>query len=142
MEQHDRLLKLLFGFSGKTNDDVSRQTDRPLRGLHPRDAREVIFAGVFPEHCLQHSTGTALYRQMHVIAQSRRRLDGMDNVSCEVAWMGSRETHSADSWDFRYGHEQFCKCSLTSWIAVRIHVLAEELNLAVSAVGKAASFLK
>src|SRR5262249_9336004 len=69
-------------------------------------------------------------------------LDGMDNVSCEVAWMGSRETHSADSWDFRYGHEQFCKCPLTSWIAVRIHVLAEELNLAVSAVGKAASFLK
>src|SRR5262249_60458397 len=40
------------------------------------------------------------------------------------------------------GDEQLRKCLLTSWIVVRIHVLTEELDFAVSALRKAARFLK
>ena len=47
---------------------------------------------------------------MHVIAERRDGVDGVDNVASEIARVRSGETHALDAGDFAYGGQQFREC--------------------------------
>src|SRR5215469_177800 len=79
---------------------------------------------------------------MHVIAQPGGHFDRLNNVPGEVARMRRCEAHSTQTGNLRNGYQKFRKRLLTNWIAVRIHVLPEELDLAVSAVSESTRFFE
>ena len=78
---------------------------------------------------------------MHVIAQRRIRVDGIDDALREVARMRSGEAHAANAGHF--GHTRraaWRNPSPRARIAIAVHVLAQQLNLGVAGVGQLARF--
>ena len=71
----------------------------PLRVLHPVDAAHVLVARVQPLHRRQHAGRAGLHRQMHVIAEHRIRVHGVDDLLHEIARMRGGEAHAADARD-------------------------------------------
>jgi hypothetical protein len=65
--------------------------------LHPLDAAQVFVARIQPLHRVEHARRSGLYRQMHVIAESRIVVDRIDDLFDEIARMRRREPHAADS---------------------------------------------
>ena len=66
----------------------------PAWPLHPGDALHILLAGVEALHGIEHAVGTALHRQVHVIAQGRNPIDGFHDVTPEIPGMRSGEAHS------------------------------------------------
>src|SRR5260370_41057685 len=77
---------------------------------------------------------------MHVIAERGNRSDGGDDILSEIARMRSRKPYAADSWDFSNTGKQFGESLPPCWIAIRIHVLSEQLNFRVAQMGHLAGF--
>ena len=55
MQQCDRFFEFGVGLTRKADDNVGRQTDLPLRSLHPGDAFHVFVACIFPKHCSKYA---------------------------------------------------------------------------------------
>ena len=70
---------------------------------------------------------------MHVIAERRIRLDGVDNALAEIARMRRGEAHAADAGNLPDVIEQRGEIPARGRrIAIAVHVLAEQLNFAVA----------
>src|SRR5579875_3086704 len=78
---------------------------------------------------------------MHVIAQRRVGVDGVDDLADEIARMRGRETYAAYSGSAPHVSKQ-CREIPTGGrrIAVTVHVLAEKLDLGISSRGQLACF--
>ena len=111
-----------------------------LARFHPRDAFEVLLAGVEALHGVEHARGAALHGQVHVVAKGRYGVDGVHDVAAEVARVRSGEAHAADAWNFADRGQQFGERLLPCRILVGIHVLAEQLNFGVAEIGHLAGF--
>ena len=77
---------------------------------------------------------------MHVITQGWTGVDRVHDVTPEIPWMRSGEAYAPDAGDFPDGSQQFRKSLFSIRIAIRIYVLPEELNLAVTEVRHLAGF--
>src|SRR5579863_2031547 len=87
IEQVQRLFELPLGFSWKTNNYVRRQRDISPRSLDPSDAFQVLLARIETLHGIEHARGAALHRQVDVIAQRGHGINGLDDVTPEIARM-------------------------------------------------------
>ena len=90
-------LEIRLGLAGEADDDVGGDGDVAPRVLHPLDAAHVLVARVEPLHSLEHARRSGLHRQMHVIAQRRILVDGVDDLLHEIARMRGGEAHAADA---------------------------------------------
>src|SRR5215471_11933073 len=78
---------------------------------------------------------------MHVIAERRIRFNSVDNSFCEIARMRRGESHSPDPGDAPNVIEQHREVPTGGRrITVTVHVLSQELNLAVACPRQLASF--
>src|SRR5439155_6477614 len=91
--KRDSVCSKSFGFSRKAHNDVAGDADLAPRRLHPRNAFEVLLAGIEALHGLEHAGRAALHRQMHVVAECRNRIYGFNNVSSEISWVRGHEAH-------------------------------------------------
>src|SRR5277367_4398448 len=74
---------------------------------------------------------------MYVVTERRNGVDGLDNVACEIARMRGRKAHPPYAGDLPDCGQQLREAPLPFRIAIRIDILAEQLNLGVSGVGHA-----
>src|SRR5881398_3510117 len=66
---------------------------------------------------------------MHMITEGRVRIDRFDDVSREIPWMARGEPHSPDPCHLAYSRQKFRKCHASRGIAIRVHILAQQLDL-------------
>src|ERR1035437_8389004 len=143
VDQAQSLAKFGFGLARETDDHVGRNTDLLVAGgLDPGDSLQVFLAGVIAEHGRQYARRAALDRQMYVVAQRRDGINRVDDVLGEVSWMRGREANPADARQFPDSRQQLSKTLFPGGIAVRIHILAEQLNVGVAGIGHASGFVK
>ena len=100
IQQRKRLLKLVFGFARKTYDQIGGNRDIALGRVDPRNAFEILVAGVEPLHSVEHAIGAALDRKMHVVAECGGGVDGFHNVAREIARVGSGEADARNAIHF------------------------------------------
>src|ERR1035441_7701564 len=65
---------------------------------------------------------------MHVVAECRNGINRVDDVLGKVSWMRGGEADPADARQFPDSRQQLSKTLLPSRIAVRVHVLPEQLD--------------
>ena len=76
-----------------------------------------------------------------MIAERWRGIDGLDDITAEIARMRGHETHAANSRYLRHGQKQLRKRQPPArGVAIGIHRLAQELNLRVAHLRKLAHF--
>src|SRR5271166_419633 len=127
-EKFHGLDEVVDGFTGKSNDDVSRNGDGTPRGFDPANALQIPLAGVLAGHCLENSGGARLNGQMDVVAESGDGVNGFYDVAGKVSRMAGGKTHSPDALDFADGCQQFREGALAFRVPVAVHVLAQQLN--------------
>ena len=141
VQQRKSVGEVLFGLAGEADDDVRGDADGAARGADPGDLLEIFFAGVSAQHFAQHAGGTGLHRQVHVVAERRNVVNRRDDLAVKIIGMRSGEAHAANSRNGGDGAQQVHKIPLTRrGIAIRIHGLAEQLDLGVASIGEAARF--
>src|ERR1019366_10352177 len=79
---------------------------------------------------------------MHVVAERRNGINRVDDVLGKVSWMRGGEANAADARQFPDSRQQLSKTIISSRIAVRVHVLPEQLNVGVAGLGHAPGFVK
>ena len=67
---------------------------------------EVLLASVRALHGAENTRRARLHGQMHVVAQGRDGIDGVDDIGAEIARVRSHETHAANSRHVRDGEQQ------------------------------------
>src|SRR6185369_7958954 len=77
---------------------------------------------------------------MHVIAETRNRIDGFDDVPGEVPRMRGSEPHPTNPCDFPNRSKQFGERLLVERILVRIDVLSQQLDVGITRFGHPSSF--
>src|SRR5215831_1115706 len=77
---------------------------------------------------------------MYVIAQRRIGVHGFHNVTPEIPRVRRCKADTLDSGNVSHRHQQLGKALLRIGIAVRVHVLPEQLNLRVAEVVKLTRF--
>src|SRR5437868_979781 len=127
MDERNRLLKIFARFARKSHNDIGRNRDVAASSFHPRNAFQILVAGVKALHRVQDLGRSTLNRQMNVVAEPWEGFNSIDDVFREISWVGSRKPDTLDSGDFRDRDQQFSKASLSSRIPVRVHVLPEQL---------------
>ena len=143
VQQRQRLLEVLFGLAGKAHDDVGGDGDVAARLLHPIDAAHVFVARVEPLHASQHVRGSGLHRKMHVIAQHRIVVDGVDDFLDEIARVRSGEAHAPDAIHFAHRAQQPREIPAGGRrIAIAVHVLAQQLDFDVAHARQLARFVQ
>jgi len=79
---------------------------------------------------------------MHMIAKRRRGVDDFNNISPKIPRMRGSEPHPPNPLDRRHRRQQLSKRLISRRIAIRVHVLPEQLNLRIPEIHQLPSFIK
>src|ERR1019366_1041293 len=72
---------------------------------------------------------------MHMVAQRWNRIDRINYIFGEITRMRGGETHAPNASDLPDGREQLRERHPARWIAIRVYVLPEQLDLGEARVG-------
>ena len=126
----ERLLELLLRLAGKADDHVRRERQSGHRGAQPLDAFEILLARVAPQHALQRARGSALHREVHVLADGGHFGERRDDALAEVIRVRAGEPHTPNA---RHGADASQQVGeVVPPVVVRVHRLAQQHDLAHS----------
>ena len=72
---------------------------------------------------------------MNMVAKRRHGIDGFHNIAGKIARMRRRETHAPNSRHLANRRQQLREAHLARRIAIRIHILPEQLDVRIASVG-------
>src|SRR5580658_8732088 len=79
---------------------------------------------------------------MHMIAKRRHGVDDVDDIASKIARMRSSKAHALNPRDRSDCRQQLSKGFDSRGITIRVHVLAEQLNLGIAEVHQLSRFVK
>jgi hypothetical protein len=130
------LAELVLGLVAEAHHEVGRDGDAGHGGAQRAHEAAVGREVVAALHARQHRVRRALQRQVHVLADLGRLRHRRDDVVREVEGVGRGEADALDAVHGGDGAQQVAEAHVL--VAVRVHRLAEELDLLVAGLGHGA----
>src|SRR3990172_3001319 len=140
LHEREGLAELSFCLAGKAHDEVCR--DREVRNVLSRtpDLARVLLPRVSALHTTENRSRPGLRGEVHVGTEPPEVTKSPHQGLPEILGMRARESDSPEVLDLVHRIQEILEPAPVLRVAVRVHVLAEELNFPKAPLGQRASF--